>query len=306
MTAVVMVWSLLATASPAGAGTFLSVTPAFPATVTVGQTGIAAISITNVSSAPESSGTVALSDITLTPACGAWSPGDCPATAVVPNTLPVSQATGAAGTACGGVAFSITTVDAASGKLRLDPSTPIALGTTVATATCRIDVTYKVLKRPSKDAMPDQPGTQTVALASATGTSSVSGTAATGTGSAPFTVNRAMPSITTLAGPQPAAVGQAITDTATVTGVDGVAVPTSGVFFRVHAPARRALLGPDPGPRADRPQPGEHVAASGVGTSEPVVAAAGVGTYRFVAGYIGDANYESLPFTACGEAGEKR
>ena len=304
--AVLLLWSLVVTASPAAAGTFLSVTSAFPPAVTVGETAAALITITNNSTPPESPGVVTLSSITLVPTCGTVGSGDCPGFNADPNVFQVTQALGAGGTACAGVNFSIVVVDAAQGKVRFDSPSPVVLGTPGgATATCRIDLTFQVLRRNSRDAQPGSTGQQTVALAAATGTSGVTGTTSTAAGTSVITVHRATPTISTLASPQTVAVGQEIGDRATVTGVPGGPVPTSGVGFLVYAdpPGAEPCSGPSQivglvglSPVSESPPVGSALS--------PLVVTTSPGTYRFVAGYIGDANYESLPNTPCGEPGE--
>lgn len=297
--------ALVVIAGPATAATALSATPTFPVASTVGQTINAAVVITNVSTGAEATGTVSLSDTTLVPSCGTIASVDCPPASADPGVFQVTQAVGTGG-ACLNIPFNFSTVDGTQGKIQLSPVSPIVLAAPGGqTDNCRISLTANVLRRPSKDAQPGTTGVQTVQLAAATGTSSVTGATGAGAGASFTTVNRATPSLSTVASPPTATVGQQITDTATVTGVSNGPAPTSGIIFTVFADPPGAV--PCSGPSQNVGLVGLAGAGGSPPTStatSPAVTTTTPGTYRFVAGYIGDANYESLPDSPCGAPNE--
>jgi hypothetical protein len=305
-TVAMLVSSLLAAAGPAAASLSLSMTPTFPSTLTVGQAGVpASLSIQNLSSSPEDAGSMSVNSITLVPACGAQANADCPAASVDPGSLEVSSgATGRAGTACSGTAFSVTTLDASQGKVRFSGS-PVALG---PGATCTIDFTFAVRRAPSKDASP-APGVQTAQLAAASATSNVNGTSAVAGGNSSTTVQSANATLATLAlpSPGPASPGQVVSDTATVTGASGAPAPTGTVTFSrfFDAPGAAPCSGPSAtmGPVPLTPNSPATTPPSATATS-PATTATASGTIRFVASYSGDANYNALPNTPCGVPGE--
>ncbi len=108
------------------AGVGFGVTPTFPATVTVGQTGLpASLQIVNNSTGTEAMGNAQLDTITLVPSCGAFAftpTGDCPAADADPGVFQLSPtATGEVGTACAGKTFTVATVDPATGQVAVRP-----------------------------------------------------------------------------------------------------------------------------------------------------------------------------------------
>jgi hypothetical protein len=173
------------------AGVGLSVTPNFPSPVSNGQTNLpASVTITNLSNGAEASGTVTLSVIHLVPSCAKSGTGvNCPAAGEDPGVFQInSPVTGAAGSACAGDTFVVTVVDAATGELKLAPSSKIVLGSPNSpTQACVINFTFNVLKDPSKDFSTTLAGLQTEQIASANGTAS-DGIAGTGTGTNLITV----------------------------------------------------------------------------------------------------------------------
>lgn len=177
------------------AGVGLGITPNFPASVAVGATNVAgSITITNLSNGAESTGNVTLGQITLVPSCGTFTAlANCPAAGVDLGVFQVSStATGRAGTACAGKTFTVTTLNATTGRLRLTPNSAIVLGAPAsATATCVIDFTFDVLKVPTKD-VSSAAGVQTEQIASTTGTHD-DGTPGSGTGTSVVTVTEVTP-----------------------------------------------------------------------------------------------------------------
>lgn len=79
---VVAAASFLLALPQAFAGVGFGVTPTFPTTVTVGQTGLpASLQITNTATPPETGGNVTINTINLVPSCGTTAfvgAGDCP------------------------------------------------------------------------------------------------------------------------------------------------------------------------------------------------------------------------------------
>ncbi|MCA1690148.1 MAG: PKD domain-containing protein, partial [Actinobacteria bacterium] len=282
--------------STAYAGVGIAVAPGLPRSALVGQTNVpATITVTNTSTAPQASGNVVLGAITLVPSCGSLSLGDCPAANVDPGVFQVSATgVGGAGTACAGVTFSFTPIDAVQGKLRLDPSTPVALGPTGgSTAVCRIDFTIGVARAPAKDSNPAA-GLQTAALAAASATAS-DGSGATSLGSAETQVARGTPGLTTQVASAALTLGSSTTDRATLTTSPGSPAPTGTVTFQVYGPADPSCTGP--------PLATSTSQVTGGGAQSASFTPTAVGTYRFVASYGGDvANNPAA--TACGDPGE--
>ena len=135
----------LAGAAPAAAGVDFVVTPGFASSATVGDTGLpASLTIVNTSTQQEgSAGPVTLcagpdtavestclgdglpaQSLLLTPACGSSAPAQsCAAGFADPGVFDLAgTATGAAATACAGVAFTISASDQATGQVTLVPA----------------------------------------------------------------------------------------------------------------------------------------------------------------------------------------
>jgi len=235
------------TAIPAAyAGVGLGVIPNFPSPEAVGATGVpASLTITNLSNGTEATQTVTMGPVTLTPSCGTLtSNAACTAAAADPGVFLVSATgTGAAGSACAGVTFNVTTINAARGELKFTPTTTVVLGPATpggAAATCVINFTFNVVKVPTKDASAAQPGVQTEQIVTASGTAA-DGTPGTGTGTSLVTVaDKTAPTCTltgAIPGP-PAQIQVTVQDAvsglgagAIVTTVDNnatVSVPTTG------------------------------------------------------------------------------
>jgi len=298
----------LAQAAIIGAGA-----PSAAGSVTVGQAGIpGSITLTNVNTPPDQGATNAVCNaaavapclgagergIQLIPSCGAASGSNCAPGNADPGVFAVSPtASGRLGTACSGVAFSVSVGDPATGAMRF---TPQPAGTRVmlpgAGASCIIDFTQAALRAPAVDARPADPGIQTLQVLGHTQTSGVA--SSHGTGTTAVTVLAATASLrTTASGSVPA--GGALTDTAVVSGlIDPVAGGT--VTFRLYGPASGPTCAG--APVFTSTNTAQLAGTTAAATSGPFVATA-VGTYRWVATYDGDAH--NLPVSGtCGDAGE--
>jgi len=300
----VLFGTLIAIASPASAGVLFSAGPStFPGTtppgVVVGSMGLpAAFDVNNSSTPPDNVGLLVINSIRLVPACSNFDP-NCNGGIADPGVYRFSPTgTGAAGTACAGQIFNIVVVNPATGQVEFQPAvppTPPALtppGT--PNALCRIMFSVDVLKVPSFDVNPGQPGAQTRQSGSAVGNNSVTGNQGSGQGSSTATVLAASPSVTTVAsGSGP--VGGQIADSATLTGVVN---PTGAatIAFNVYGPTDPACSGV---PVSTSVVP---AVLNGVYNSTPFTTTQ-VGVYRFIAVYSGDLNNNGFA-TACADAAE--
>jgi len=193
---------LLVAATPALAGVGGSVFPNYPLTVTTGDTGVAAsITIMNVSTIPNDTESVSVQQIRHTPSCGSLPLGSCPSGFEDPGVFLISAAAGRAGTACAGVTFAVSEINAATGEVAFTPSVAVSLGPSIgapATSTCTIDFAVDVLKVPAKDANGAATGIQTDGVASAVIHGESSGLDGSGTGTSQVTVNSLETQITDL------------------------------------------------------------------------------------------------------------
>ena len=271
---------LLATvlASPASGqiATFsMGITIEGPSFVTPGDTNVAGgLALVNNSSGL---GPVTLTSITYHPSCADF---NLACTAPEPGVFTLSPtATGAAGTGCAGVAFSVA--PDGSGRYTLAPPAPIVLPTG---GTCTINFTFDVLRVPTTDAQPATPGVQTVrsAIVMGTATATAGGTVnGTSRSVATITVGQVQTSIVTQVPSATVALGSSVTDTATVTGRPNVAL-TGTVQFKLFGPADTNCTG--------APVFTSTVAlANGTATSASFTPTQ-LGTYRWTATYSGDAN----------------
>lgn len=224
-------------ASPASAGTRLSIGPSVPETVSAGQVGQPGqLRILNTSfNGPGQSGYTTDSftvpdplvpnSITMVLSCGSQtSSANCAVGSRDPGVLvPSATGTGQAGTACANRTFTITLIDMAEGQYAVAPSAPFTLGPADGSGVsneCVIDFTIDVLRSPAIDANPLDPGLQTEQRAFAAavdiGPNNVD-QRATGTGTSETTVLRATPVINTQA--TSTTIGGAIGDTATISGL---------------------------------------------------------------------------------------
>jgi hypothetical protein len=268
-----------------------------PLATAVGQTGVAgSFTVRNTNSAPQQAESNTITQLALTLSCGAAGTlaNPCPTPDLgVFQVAPT--ATGAAGTACAGVNFSVSAPNA-SGTVTFTPPVPVVLappGGAAGSDRCTVNFTYSVLKVPGIDTNPGAVGAQTRSSLRAQVTSTSMLTVATFP-SVEVTVGRAEPVLATQAsGAVP--LGAAIFDTATVSGVAGVAAPTGTVTFTVFGPNDATCTGPPVATSTNA------VVGSTAQSNSFVVVAPGV--YRFVATYNGDANY--LPRTsACNAPNE--
>jgi len=163
----------------AQAGVGLSVTPTFPTDSTVGQTGLpATLTITNANTGTDVSATICNSGdaapcafsgegITLMGSCAAQG-ADAACTAADPGVFAISPtATGVAGTACAGMAFTVSSGSGAFGKVRFTPAGGGHVTLPAPGATCVMAFTVDVLKTPESVAQPAVTGLQTIQVADA-------------------------------------------------------------------------------------------------------------------------------------------
>ncbi len=276
-----------------------------PTAVTVGQASVSgSILLTNSSTAPESAGGVTISTITMVPSCDvttATALGDCPLASADTGVFQITgSGTGAAGTACAGTTFVVTTLDAQTGELLFAPgsATVVLAAPAMPDSTCEIDFTFNVLKAPAHPAAPSPPNTvATAAIINVGGTAT--GDLAPVDISSPtlVTVAKAQPSVTT-ATPPTASVGASIGDTATLAAaVPPGPSPTGTITFRLFGPGDPACSGT---PAFTSTVPVDMGTGSyGSARFSPTTP----GNYRWVAAYSGDANDISAT-TACGDANE--
>ncbi|MEA2297357.1 MAG: hypothetical protein QOF77_293 [Solirubrobacteraceae bacterium] len=298
----VAVFSLVVAPS-AFAGLALGVGPTFPTPVAVGQTNVpASLQLSNVSTPPESGGTVSVTQIMLVPACGSSDPstGDCPLAQADPGVFTLSPtATGEAGTACQGINFAVTVTDPATGQVQFVPVGGAAVVLTAPgtpNSVCRIDFTVSV------NAAPVHPNTmlgpnslRTYVLARVIASPSTAPAPAPETGNQPVLVNKAAPGLTTTATPT-APAGQPITDTAHLTAATPPGpAPTGTITFNLYATAGCGGV----------PVFTSTVPVSGVGdyTSAPPFTPTAPGSYFWTAAYSGDVSNAAVT-TACGDNNE--
>jgi hypothetical protein len=271
-----------------------SAVPSFPAAVTVGDTGVpASIELRNANNDADAGATNTVCNfgdgfpcpsgdpgITLIPACaqlGAFS--SC--TGPEPGVFRIADtASGAAGTACAGMAFNVSLIDPATGQVRFTPQGGAHVTLGGAGAACRIGFTFSVLRAPAADQNPTLPGLQTAQVTDNTQYAGALTASARGTTQG-MTVNKHTPSIATTASGT-INVGGQLTDTAVVSGLVN---PSGGtVDFRLYGPDDATCERPPVFESLGRP-----LDANGAAVSAPFTPAAG-GVYRWRAFYSGDAN----------------
>ncbi len=214
------------------AGVGVGVAPDFPATITVGQTGVSVgLEITNNSTLDV--GSINLSSIKLTPQCGDSDadPTTCAGGAEVDPGVFTVGALGTGANACAGINFTITQIDPVTGQVLFTPDATVTLA---QNATCRINFTVDVNQVPVNDSNAITAGLQTLQTGRVSGIQTVGGSlTGSGLGTDETTVIKASPSISTLqsaGGP----VGTVLSDTATLSG--GIN-PTGNVTFKLFAPS---------------------------------------------------------------------
>jgi len=146
-----VVFVSLFAAGSAFAGVGGSVTPTYPAgPVRVGDTFNASLTIVNDSDGANHAERIAVSNISHTPSCGS---GTATCKAPDPGVFTVSTGTGAAQSACAGVTFDVSSVNASTGEVQFTPTRPWTLGpadNSDGPATCEIQFTVTVMKAPSQ------------------------------------------------------------------------------------------------------------------------------------------------------------
>jgi hypothetical protein len=197
--------AVMAAAAPAAqAATSLSISPnLLPDSVVAGSRANAGtLTISNVSTGAQATGTVEIDTIDLGLACKAFSnPCGSPDPGVIVMRAG-NTPTGRAGTACAGLTFGKGPTDAATGLLRLNPSADLSLTQpgSGATATCTIDFAFDVRKMPTAD--PDvSPGIQTVQNPRVFATHTGSAQSGFGVDNMTTTVEKATPVITPILQP---------------------------------------------------------------------------------------------------------
>ena len=148
MAGILVVAGLVVTAESALAAPMVRARPVLPATVTVGDTGVAAtLTVVNESTAPDTTQGWNVTSLRFAPSCAVSSTTACttPDTGVFSTS---ATGSGRAATACAGVVFTFGAPDV-SGTQTITP-TPIHLGPPGgASASCIIDFTVNVLKLPA-------------------------------------------------------------------------------------------------------------------------------------------------------------
>lgn len=304
--------ALVLTPGVARAGVAASVTVAFPATVTVGQTGLAASIVLENKNTPPDNGTpnsvcnfgdgppcpAGDPGITLTPSCGQQALFSCPPASADAGVFTLSPtATGSPGGGCPDALFSVALVDPVLGTYRF---TPQPGGSHVALASsginCRINFAVNVAKVPTIDANPGLPGVQTAQVAFHSQHNLASGTVTTSVGGGTVTVQAPAVTIATTASPDvQVGVGQ-LTDTAVVSGRVAAVAGATIMFW---------LFGPNDATCATAPvfQSVVSYPVAGGAVTSAAFTPTQAGTYRWVAAYSGDAN--NAPATGvCGDAAE--
>ncbi len=145
----------------ASANSEITVTPALPANVSVGDTNVrGTLTITNINTGGDTTSTICepgdaapcpadSPGITLLPSCSAMDfAQNCLLPGANPGVFTIDNATGGAGTACATKTFAVTVVDATFGKLRFVPSGGHVVLPTPGSS-CRIDFDVDVLQLPA-------------------------------------------------------------------------------------------------------------------------------------------------------------
>src|SRR5207244_9106884 len=125
--------------------------------VAVGQTGLSgSLQITYQNTFPNATHPNNVTAVHLTMSCGAQvGAEDCPTAPDQrdPGVFTIdAAATGQAGTACAGIGFTVSLLDAASGKVQFTPGFTVT--NTPPHNTCIIDFTFSVNMAATKDADP--------------------------------------------------------------------------------------------------------------------------------------------------------
>ena len=288
-----MAAAVVLTGGPASANVGLSQSFSMPSAVAVGQTVNGTFTVINTNTVPNQGESNTVSSLRLAPSCGGPGVPANPCSTPDPGVFAVNTpATGAAGTACAGVLFTVSAPDA-NGIVTFVPNSPVVLappGGLPGSDRCTVNFTFRVLKVPTIDSNPGQPGVQTRANFNSQVVGQISNLMPSTTSSVEITVTRAAPTIVTQASPS-VAVGGTISDAATITGVAGVPAPTGTVTFQVYGPNDATCSGPVFAASTNGLIPASSTSATATSGAFPVNQA---GTYRFVASYSGDANYVAV------------
>jgi hypothetical protein len=299
---------LLGGASTALAGVSVTAVPDVPTNVTAGTTVASSMSIRNTSfnAGGESNfdtDSFQVDDITLVPSCGSQVvAADCAGGARDPGVLvPGNTAAGQTGTACAGLNFTISLIDAAQGKYRFTPGASLILGPSGGSLTasrCIINYFTNVNRVPAIDSATGTPGLQTdqKGFASVEDVSVGSpnfGLTANGLGTTQTSVSRAATSISTAATPPPSpGSGGPVADTANLS---GAASPTGTITFTLYGPGDATCAG-TPVFTDTKPVTGNSAISAGFTPTQS-------GTYRWIAAYSGDANNQPVS-GSCNDTGE--
>lgn len=302
---------LLAMAAPALADEAMEITTVAPSlwpnTVTVGQNIPLRVQLKNTSTGNPALAASTVTSLVFWPACGVnISPASsgCPVASGDPGVFTVSStasgATAADATACTGINFTITVIDAATGEVRFTPTAPIVLAIPLSGPgdTCDLDLSLHVNALPTKPWLGIAPPLRTENDFYGQITNNVSNIQGDGAGTdlAQFPLPT---SIVTTDSTAALALGAGtVFDSATLSGGD---VPTGTITFSVYGPNDSTCSNP-PVHTSVVNVNGDKTYSSD--TFTPTVA----GTYRFVAAYSGDmfgGLRSSLPSTTtCGDVGE--
>ena len=291
--------SMVVTVGTAQASVGIGTSLSGPSAAAVGQTGLpGSVTAINTNTAPNQSETNTLTTVKIALSCGAAPAPPNPCPTPDPGVFSMAPtASGAAATACAGVTFSASAPDP-SGVVTFTSGSTIILsppGGPTGSDRCTINYSFSVLKMPATDTNLPATGTQTRVNARLQVTSSPSGLMPAGNPTLEITVVPATPGLSTHVAKSPVVRGASVSDTATVTGVSGVATPTGNVTFRLYGPG-------DASCSAAPVTTSTNALAAGSAQSTPFVPAT-IGTYRYTAAYSGDANYAPVQ-GPCGAANE--
>lgn len=270
-----------------------------PAVQTVGQTNLpATLTLTHANTGADTGLVNVVTNITLIPSCAV--PGTPGCATANPGVYQASATgIGAAGTACGGEIFNISVMNATTGQLLFTPPSPVVLlppTVSVPQSSCTIVFSLDVRNVPI-DVDPGTPEAQTFSTASATFTSTSLVVFTANGQSSTRTINRATPTIDTIASPGIALGAGTLSDTATVSGL--VNPGASTVTFRLYGPNDATCTGT---PVYVNTQALSVSDSTGTAQSSGFTPTA-AGTYRWIASYSGDAN--NAPVTgACNDPNE--
>ncbi|MDQ1391277.1 MAG: trimeric autotransporter adhesin [Acidimicrobiaceae bacterium] len=279
-------------AGVAGANVSMGISLSWPSGAGVGNGNLAgSFTVQNLNTAPNQTETLTVTVIRLAPSCGAAPSG----TTVCPSPDPgvfhlSSPATGAAGTACAGVTFTVSAPDA-SGAVTLTPSTAVVLqgpGAGTGPDRCTVNMVLAVTKVPSIDVDPAV-GVQTSTNLFVQATSSTSGLMPAVGVKLTNTVNKGIPGLSTAA----SAAGTTVSDTATLTAAGSGPTPTGTVTFN--------LFGPNDSTCSGASMTSTKSVSNGSATA--AFSSTGAGTYRFTVSYSGDTNYMAR-LAQCNDPGE--